>query len=142
MPRKDPEARREYHREYQKRWYAANRELHIRRLYASATKRRALLMERVNELKARPCADCGVQYPPYIMDFDHVTGEKLDDVCGLRRRMMEWEKIAAEVAKCDVVCSNCHRARTYFRRLGIERSRPNLAEILAANFVVVAVPAR
>jgi hypothetical protein len=55
-------------------------------------------MERVHELKARPCADCGVQYPPYIMDFDHVSGEKLDDICGMRLRIMEWAKIEAEAA--------------------------------------------
>jgi hypothetical protein len=59
MPLKDPDARRAYHRAYMKRWYQQNRELQIRRAYVANTKRRALFMQRVNELKRRPCADCG-----------------------------------------------------------------------------------
>jgi len=27
------------------------------------------------------------------------------------------ERILAEVDKCDIVCANCHRLRTYQRRL-------------------------
>ena len=140
MPRKDPAARREYNREYQRRWYKANRDLHIRRVYASTSKRRTLLMRRVNELKTRPCTDCGVQYPPYIMDFDQIADEKLDDVCAMRRRMMDWEKILAEVAKCEVVCSNCHRSRTYFRRLGLEPPGSIPSTMLGAGAEVVGIP--
>jgi hypothetical protein len=64
--------------------------------------------------KARPCVDCGVQYPFYIMEFDHVRGSKKNTVFTL------WNNLNAmleELAKCDVVCSNCHAARTYFRRM-------------------------
>jgi hypothetical protein len=40
MPRKDPEARREYNREYQRRWYQANRELQMRRVLKATPERR------------------------------------------------------------------------------------------------------
>ena len=116
MPRKDPLARRAYHREYQRRWYQAHRTLHISRVVTNTAKRRADFQQRLNELKQRPCADCGVSYPPYVMEFDHVTGTKLDDVCNLRRRLVKWQTILAEIAKCEVVCANCHRARTHSRR--------------------------
>jgi hypothetical protein len=76
MPRKDPEARREYNREYQRRWYQANRELQMRRVLKATRERRERGKAYVDELKSRPCVDCGVRYPPYVMDFDHVRGEK------------------------------------------------------------------
>jgi hypothetical protein len=75
-------------------------------------KRREANKQLLNALKSRPCADCGVQYPPYVMDFDHLRDKKYN---------LGWAKnlavdtILAEAAKCDVVCSNCHRIRTHGR---------------------------
>jgi len=31
--------------------------------------------EFVRQSKLKPCADCGIQYPFYVMDFDHREGE-------------------------------------------------------------------
>lgn len=53
--------------------------------------------------------DCGIQYPPAAMDLDHVRGIK---IYPLSQMMQQSEaKIRAEIAKCDVVCANCHRLR-------------------------------
>jgi hypothetical protein len=120
MPRKDSEARREYHREYMRNWYAQNKQLQISRVRADRARRRRELAEFIDEFKRRPCADCGGDFPPYLMDFDHVNGDKLDDVCGMRMRTVSRETIAAEIAKCEVVCANCHRARTHARRIGFD----------------------
>jgi hypothetical protein len=70
--------------------------------------------EMVDVLKNRPCADCGVQYPPVAMDFDHL-GEKTFSI-GLMKGKCSMEKLAAEIAKCEVVCANCHRIRTHARK--------------------------
>lgn len=68
----------------------------------------------LENLKRQPCKDCGVSYPPYVMDFDHVRGEKKFNLCsGPRRRGVK--QVMEEVAKCDVVCANCHRERTHKR---------------------------
>ncbi len=69
----------------------------------------------IEEAKAAPCADCGEGYPHYVMDFDHVRGEKLFAI-GSMSRATAVHKLYAEIAKCDVVCANCHRQRTYERR--------------------------
>ena len=64
--------------------------------------------------KDRPCADCGVSYPYYVMEFDH-RGDKEFAIADNAHRVSE-SKLRNEIAKCDVVCSNCHKARTYIRR--------------------------
>lgn len=66
--------------------------------------------------KDRPCADCVVSYPSYVMDFDHVRGEKLFTIgASLHRSEIQ---IRDEIEKCDVVCSNCHRKRTWGKTQG------------------------
>jgi hypothetical protein len=47
------------------------------------------------------------------MDFDHVRGEKQSNVASLVGMSASEERLRAEIAKCDVVCANCHRERTY-----------------------------
>jgi hypothetical protein len=50
-PRKDPDARREYHREYIRRWYQANRELQIQRVLKATRLRRERGKQYVDALK-------------------------------------------------------------------------------------------
>ena len=95
----------------ERRWYHANKEAVI----AKKARRRADLKAYVQNLKeTTPCTDCGVNYPFYVMDFDHVRGEKVADI---NRLMGSVQKtlILAEIDKCDIVCSNCHRRRTHER---------------------------
>lgn len=69
----------------------------------------------INSFKARPCMDCGGEFPDYVMQFDHVRGQKHRIVSGMKQ--YSKERIDAEIAKCDIVCANCHAIRTEKRRL-------------------------
>src|SRR5947209_7133397 len=100
--------------DYQKAWarhYAKNRDYYLQR----NKKRKQEMLEFVNQLKNVPCMDCGHSFPPHVMDFDHRgEEEKVGNVATLIRRAgMSKKRILAEIAKCDIVCSNCHRIRTY-----------------------------
>lgn len=98
---------------YGRSYYAANKEKFIQ----NKNKFAALRYELVNRAKTRPCADCGRQYHPFVMDLDHRPGElKIACVSQLVNRHAKIEIIEREIAKCDVVCSNCHRLRTLARR--------------------------
>ena len=77
MPRKDADARREYQREYQRDWYQKNRALHLQRTTRVNRRAREAAKNYVDQAKNRPCADCGGKFPPFVMDFDHVRGEKV-----------------------------------------------------------------
>jgi hypothetical protein len=70
----------------------------------------------LERLKQRPCTDCGGHFPGCAMDFDHrEPREKRYTVSRMVGRA-GTKRIMAEVAKCDIVCANCHRDRTYRRR--------------------------
>ena len=66
-------------------------------------------------LKSKPCVDCGGRYPPPVMDFDHVRGKKVKQV-GLLINWGDLKLLLDEVAKCDLLCANCHRLRTWTRK--------------------------
>jgi hypothetical protein len=95
--------------------YRNNKRQYLDRNVRSYLKRREL----VRQIKSRPCADCGIQYPFYVMDFDHREGETKEYELN-RIDRMTTRALMREIEKCDVVCSNCHRERTYKRRIKSE----------------------
>lgn len=115
MAYKKDEAGRAQNREYFRKWYAdpANRKSHIARVQKSAAIRKALNARRVDELKRNPCTDCGLQFDPIAMDYDHRVGAcKVANISTLVVSGASWAKIAEEISKCDLVCAICHRVRT------------------------------
>jgi hypothetical protein len=60
------------------------------------------------EAKQKPCQDCHMKFDPICMDFHHVSGEK-DFNIGWGR--YGPKRVSAEIAKCIVLCANCHRLR-------------------------------
>ena len=83
----------------------------------SIAKQKAYLAQYLRDLKTKtPCVDCGINYPYYVMDFDHVRGQKHANVMELVSTLSK-KKIDEEIAKCEIVCSNCHRIRTHMRKL-------------------------
>lgn len=68
--------------------------------------------ERINAYKiARGCCVCGYNSHPAALHFDHVEGEKEFNISGDPKTA--WSRIEAEMAKCRVVCANCHSIKTY-----------------------------
>ena len=68
-----------------------------------------------------PCVDCG-KTDPMILTFDHVQGEKRDNIADMVLKGLSVGAIAEEITKCDVVCFNCHSLRTQ-QRTGAYRWR-------------------
>ena len=100
---------------YQRQWYERNRARHIANVAVIKKKLRAEHRRIVVAAKSRPCADCGFRYPPHVMDFDHVRGTKRWEI-GRAKGAVTTAALREEIAKCDVVCANCHRVRTHQRR--------------------------
>lgn len=63
----------------------------------------------------RPCIDCGRVFDPHVMQWDHLPEfEKLGDLSGGFPGRTE-DEILREIAKCELVCTNCHIIRTFQR---------------------------
>jgi hypothetical protein len=107
MPYKDELRKREASR----RHYLKNREA----ILARTKRRRESISETVNKLKEEnPCVDCGVKYPYYVMQYDHISTDKLAGVSYLIRYGRPQE-VLDEIEKCELVCANCHAIRTWSR---------------------------
>jgi hypothetical protein len=82
----------------------------------SIARQKAYLAQYIRDLKEKsPCLDCKEYYPYYVMDFDHVRGKKQANVMELIPTLSK-KRIDQEIAKCEIVCSNCHRIRTHNRK--------------------------
>lgn len=68
------------------------------------------LKEKFRKIKQVPCKDCGRSYPYYVMDFDHLGNKEFMISKFLS---ISWERVLEEIKKCDIVCANCHRERTF-----------------------------
>lgn len=122
---------REHKNKYSKLYYHRTKE--ERRSYRKAYNeshrleaRRYVLTNHIDycylipKYKDIPCLDCGNIFPFVAMDFDHRPDEvKLFKVCSLSKLKATAENISLiekEIAKCDLICANCHRVRTHHRR--------------------------
>lgn len=97
------------------KWQRDNRD----KLNAIRTAKRVEIRDFIRSLKVdKPCADCGGVFPPTCMDFDHLDPQlKEFDICqDAYRDLYSEEKILEEVAKCEIVCANCHRIRSAIQR--------------------------
>jgi hypothetical protein len=94
--------------------YSNNREVYKKRAIAQ---RRRLLRERTEFLleyfETNPCRDCG-ETDPVVLEFDHLRDKRF--TIGGQLAYYNWERVLEEIAKCEVVCANCHRRRTARRQ--------------------------
>jgi hypothetical protein len=108
----------------QRKWVKANperwKELQ-KRNYLKRQKEGNLIRQWViKKYGGKPCMDCKQVFPWVAMDFDHrpehIKEFAIGEKCNVVATPKAIARIEKEIAKCDVVCSNCHRIRTYITR--------------------------
>lgn len=116
MPYKNPEDQRAAF----KRHYEANKAKYVKRAREWNDKQRARKRKFVIRVKSKlSCMDCKQSYHHSVMEFDHVRGEKLFNIGNQGRNYVTMKKLKDEIRKCELVCANCHRMRTWNRSQGI-----------------------
>ena len=115
MPYKDPEKQKAAY----KAWYERNKEEFLEK----RRDRRGSVRKFITEYKEQNslCTDCNISYPPHILEFDHVNGKSFT-ISSTDTRDKTKEEILAEIAKCEIVCANCHKHRTYMRAINKPRA--------------------
>lgn len=110
MPFKDPEKKRAAARA----WAQRNRA----KQSANQRDRRNKIRRFIHEYKEKNsvCVDCNISYPPHILDFDHL-GDKKFGLAEAAKGTGNLNDVIAEIEKCEIVCANCHRHRTWMRRM-------------------------
>lgn len=113
MPRKDPEAHKEYNRQWRKanpnalkEYYQTNKE----RFREHNKKNRAKASQYIQEIKqGKSCSRCGWKEHPCALDFHHTdpTTKYKEIACMVRTHSIK--RIQEEIDKCILVCANCHR---------------------------------
>lgn len=99
---------------YKRYYYQKNKEYIVSKSVKRTAKIRKETRLWLNDLKNAPCKDCGKKYPPYIMDFYHIE-QKENDINFYIRYGCSKSKLINEIKKCEIICANCHRERTYKR---------------------------
>src|ERR1022692_3862160 len=106
--------------------HSRNKKISLRKL--AIKKNRAIRTEEnvsyVNRIKCeKGCKVCGLNSDPIYLAFDHLPEfEKGYEINEMVRRCYSLVMIDAEIAKCCVVCHNCHAKITHDRYLAKKNS--------------------
>ena len=98
-------------------------------------KHKALLLAK----KANGCEDCGFNAHPAALDLDHIDPDTKRVTQSGRRpnpgSMLSYstENFVAELAKCRVLCKNCHAIHTVHQQEALRRA--GLARKRGRNFI-------
>lgn len=125
--------KKNHHRQYRK-MYVGFQEKERRR----SKRRRDSISELIISLKSGPCTDCEKNFPYYCMDFDHLDGSVKKLNIKEIKSSPSKKHILEEVAKCELVCVNCHRLRTVKRiqESGEFYSSSHVVAVKVRNFLL------
>lgn len=118
--------RSEYHHDHYLRNKARYIE-HAARRARRASVERAVFF--VAYFEAHPCVDCG-ETDPVVLEFDHLRDKEF--TIGQIVGDSSWPRLVAEIAKCQVVCRNCHGRRTK-QRANTARYRAAIGRLAQSN---------
>lgn len=88
-----------------KRTYADRREY----LIMAVARRRKRLRQQAIEYKGGKCITCGYTRCQAALDFHHLDPTQKEFGISLDGITRSWTRVQAELDKCVLVCSNCHR---------------------------------
>jgi hypothetical protein len=102
---------RECKRKHQQAWYAKSSTAQKKRVFERNKRIRGTLLKQLFDyLTEHPCVKCG-EADPVVLEFDHLR-DKTTEISNLIARSYSWERVLEEIAKCQVLCANCHRRKT------------------------------
>ena len=125
MPYKDKEKQRAYLKDYEERrrekkaQYSQQQYRDKPEIKQSVVKRQQDMREFLQQIKmGLSCKRCGID-DWRVLDFHHTNGQTKEfSIANAISRGYNKERILREVARCEVLCSNCHRILHWEERYG------------------------
>lgn len=125
MPYKDPAVRKEKNAQYSRDYYTKNRT----KILARVKRSKRDIKDKFAAYKTTlSCTKCGQNHPA-TLDFHHVEYHPNNKkVFKLVSDGHWWKRIEEELAKCIVLCANCHRIHHHEEREKIKQKNTCKAE--------------
>lgn len=101
------DCRRAYHRQYR----AVNASRIAANQVGYQANRQQRLIDELRRAKDKPCLDCGVSYPRRVMNLHHRDPAEKTFAVSQLHNFGSVKALRLEIAKCDVLCANCHALR-------------------------------
>jgi hypothetical protein len=101
--------------QYHADWYVTNKEKQKARIKDNKRKKTEWLESYKKTLK---CAECS-ENRWFVLEFHHTDpSQKEFPIAHMNAKGASIKRTLKEIAKCEVLCANCHRARHYNEKIG------------------------
>jgi len=78
-------------------------------LIAAVKKRRKIIRQKAIAYKGGQCELCGYSRCAEALEFHHLDSKRKDFGISAKGYTRGWKRVKAELDKCILICSNCHR---------------------------------
>lgn len=85
-----------------------NKDIQKRKVKRNQEKKKDIIF---NIRLTNPCIVCG-ETNPLCLEFDHDIGNKDYNISNMVQKKLSTEHILDEIAKCRILCANCHSIKT------------------------------
>lgn len=82
--------------------------------------------------QGKKCSDCKEDYPYWMLEFDHLDNKSFT-ISHYRSHTVDLELIKKEIEKCEIVCANCHKNRTFLRNIKGAEGSMDVSEYYAGT---------
>ncbi len=119
---------REQRLQAQREHYRKNKDRYMNQQYLRRMEKAEWFFELKSSLK---CVECGENHPACIQFHHSDPLNKEGEVADLVNAGYSKEVVLKEIAKCEVLCSNCHLKRHWQERVdnGLARVSPKYKEV-------------
>ena len=102
------------HRLYTREHYQNNKTYYVDKARRNEHKYSLPIKEHIwNFLLKNPCVTCG-ETDPVVLEFDHIDpSQKSFSISEASKKKTKIEDVQKEIDKCQVLCANCHRRKTF-----------------------------
>jgi hypothetical protein len=132
-PEKLKKYRQGWRQRHGKAWYQRNKNAVKARIKRSVERKQRKFLEWKSHQK---CSRCPENHPACLEFHHRDPSTKCFNISQGWRLNYSWERLLAELKKCDVLCANCHRKLHYKNPISVSREFKNRPSYRAPRSVV------